>query len=373
MDYEYFCKNLAHLMGLPVRVYQRGALLHSSSNVAFAPDPVALVWDVLVSDISNTRYYESNLLFFGSVRAQKSEILVVIGPTFSIRPGKEQVHTLLRVLGITHERIKEFEFYLNNLPTFPIESFLQVLCFINYIFNKQKLSIADFFSDETASQQPVQQNAYLKEPEESEPIHNTYRMERDMLSYITFGQTDALKVMLSSPPTGRVGQIAHDQLRQMKNTFICAATLASRAAIIGGLSHEIAFALSDSYIQKAELQHDYNAITRLNMTMLLDFCARVETQMWGSGYSMHVTDAMRYINKNINRKITMEQVVSAVGISRAHLSVVFAKEVGVTINVYITQRKVDEAKRLLSTTQMSLAAIGEYLDYSSQRYFHIVF
>lgn len=194
-----------------------------------------------------------------------------------------------------------------------------------------------------------------------------------MLSYITAGQPDSLKAMFDGPPTGSVGRMAHDEMRQRKNTFVCAATLASRAAIQGGLSHEISFALSDSYIQKAELIGDYSSLAKLSMAMLIDFASHVAALDISSEYSNYVAEAIRYINKNVNQQLTLEQISSIVGISRTHLCAVFKKETGDTLIAYLTKKKMVEAKRLLSSTKMSLSAISEYLGYSSQSHFQKVF
>ncbi len=375
MDNAYFCQTLSHLMGLPVRLYRGGVLLCRCSVLDFVPDPVEPLLAEILAEERPVRFYERNLMFFGLVRGERQRLSIIIGPSFTIRPGTDQVHTLMHSLGIAHDRMREFRYYLENLPSYPVESFLQVLCFIHYALNKKKLSISDLVSQgiTPVSGRPVLDDVSELKTEEKETIHNTYQMEQEMLSYITTGQTDALRRMLSGPPTGSVGKIAHDELRQRRNMFVCAATLASRAAIHGGLSHEIAFALSDTYIQKAELLGDYSSLASLSMSMLTDFAARVEALGLNEGYPPHVTDAIRYINKNINQQLSLEQVASVVGISRTHLCAVFKKATGKTLISYFTQRKITEAKRLLSTTDMALGAISDFLGYSSQSHFQKVF
>jgi hypothetical protein len=108
--------------------------------------------------------------------------------------------------------------------------------------------------------------------------------------------------MFSGPPTGSVGQIAHDELRQRKNKFICAATLASRAAIRGGLSMKRRLPLSDSYIQKAELLGDSTSLAKLNVTMLIDFTARVSQSAPRGGYSPACDRSHSVRQRNISIK-----------------------------------------------------------------------
>ena len=82
-----------------------------------------------------------------------------------------------------------------------------------------------------------------------------------------------------------MGALAHNELRQRRNTFVCSATLISRAAIAGGIEPETGFALSDRYIQKAELLEKSGDIARLSMDMLLDYTKRVEALKYGAEYS----------------------------------------------------------------------------------------
>ncbi|HML69582.1 MAG TPA: helix-turn-helix domain-containing protein [Clostridia bacterium] len=375
MDYHYFCETLSHLMGIPVRLYRSGKILHQCSNVEFSPDPVSLVLSDSLSSGQTVQFYESSLLFFGVIHAKKPNIAIIIGPTFSVRPGSDSIHVLMQKLGLPHEQMRAFRYYLDNIPTYPIESFLQVLCFIHYFFNKKKLSVSDLIVQNVSLASSQTERTLPPEVIESEQevIHNTYQMEQQMLSYIVAGQPDALKSMFSGPPTGRVGRIAHDELRQLKNTFVCAATLASRSAIQGGVSHETAFAMSDFYIQKAELLNDYTSLTKLNMSMLIDFANHVEALKSSGSYSKHVIAAIRYVNKNINQKLSLDQIAGTVGISRTHLCAIFKLETGKTLLTYFTERKTTEAKRLLTTTDMPLGSISEYLGYSSQSHFQRVF
>lgn len=375
MDYRYFCDTLSHLMGIPVRIYRNDRVLHQCSTVEFIPDPAALILSDALASGQSVRFFESNLLYFGAIHAEKSNFTIVMGPTFSIRPGSESIHTLMQKLGLPHEQMSSFRYYLDNIPTYPVESFLQILCFIHYFWNRKKLSISELVSQSISSPSSEAQHIPSGDSAEvdREAIHNTYQMEQEMLSYIVAGQTDALKSMFSRPPTGSVGRIAHDELRQRKNMFVCAATLASRSAIQGGVSHETAFAMSDTYIQKAELLSDYASLAKLNIAMLIDFASHVETLSSSGSYSKHVIAAIRYINRNINQKLSLEQIANVVGISRTHLCAIFKQETGKTLLSYFTERKITEAKRILSTTDTPLEAISEYLGYSSQSHFQKVF
>lgn len=147
----------------------------------------------------------------------------------------------------------------------------------------------------------------------------------------------------------------------------------TRAAIRGGLDRETAFALSDLYIQKAELMSTYEGLTRLNAQMVLDFTQRVSATKNGIHNSKLMRRARDYILGHIGEAITTEALSKELGMNRTYLCSLFTEETGLTINQYVTQVKMEEAKRLMEITSKSTAEIAEYLGYSTQSYFQRVF
>ena len=95
-----------------------------------------------------------------------------------------------------------------------------------------------------------------------------YNQEQQILRLVRKGDVPALTKWMEAAPAIRGGALASEQLRQIKNTFIVTATLASRAAIQGGLSTEEAFSLSDAYIQRCEFLRTMDQITNLQYHVL---------------------------------------------------------------------------------------------------------
>ena len=161
----------------------------------------------------------------------------------------------------------------------PVESVLQMLCTINYVFNHERLELKDlriYEQEQTAliSRQVRQQAQNKLDPPQLE--HNTYDLEQRLLRMVRKGDTAALRQWLDRAPAVRSGVVAGEPLRQRKNLFIVTVTLVSRAAIQGGMQVEDAFTLSDSYIQQCELTASPERIANLQYRMLLDYAERVE-------------------------------------------------------------------------------------------------
>ncbi len=83
--------------------------------------------------------------------------------------------------------------------------------------------------------------------------------------------------------------------------------------------------------------------------------------------------AKRYIHENLNRKITIKEICDEVGCSKTTLLSTFKKEFGTTVNIAITDAKLEEAKRLLIMGKMSINQIAAETGFYDQSYFSKVF
>ena len=208
---------------------------------------------------------------------------------------------------------------------------------------------------------------------EAKKKNNSYNIEQTILSYIRKGEVDLLKEYFNKIPIVHGGILSQDLLRQYVDMFIVTATLASRSAIRGGLDIDEALDLSDAYIQKCEAENNVNNILNLQYHMIIDYAARVEKLKYGETNSKLVSEVINYVRANLSSPITTEDISRHLFISRSHLSVKFKEETGENLSTFITNLKIDEAKRLLRYSDKPLSLIAIYLGYSSQSHFARVF
>ena len=83
--------------------------------------------------------------------------------------------------------------------------------------------------------------------------------------------------------------------------------------------------------------------------------------------------ARDFILSHIGEQITMDMLSKELGMNRTYVCKLFTDETGFTINQYVTNIKMEEARRLLDITPKSIEEIAEYLGFSSQSYFQKVF
>ena len=369
-DYGYLAYSIASLAALPVRLYRDGAFQGLYHHTKFKPDFAILEEPNIFRSCESVSYYmDENFLYYGLFRVKKDAVALLIGPVSLMSMNTSSAVKILRGMGEPASRAKELVDYFSAIPAYPLRTFLQILCTVNYFINNEKTDVGQLLLTEDM---PPLDSAVLPRPSEVE-MHNTMELEEMMLSCVEHGRTEDILKMFSAPTAGRAGEMASDALRQQKNLIICTATLVTRAAIRGGMNQEQAFALSDMYIQKAELMSDVLSLTRLNAQMVLDFTKRVEAEKAGIHNSKLARQARDYILAHIGEAVTTEQLAKELGMNRTYLCKLFAEETGLTVHQYVTQVKLEEARRLMDITQKSIAEIAEYLGFSSQSYFQKVF
>lgn len=368
-DYEYLASSLSSLAGLPVRLYKNDHFCGLYHHTIFKPDLAILKEPEIFKSQEHVSYYvDENFLYYGLFRIQKDDVALLIGPVAQMAVDLRTAAQILRSMGEHVSRSRELVEYFSTIPSYPLRTFLQILCTVNYFINGEKRSVGQILLPQ--NDLPVEPPRKMNQKQWQ---HNTVALEEQMLSCVEHGRVEEIEKMFHAPSAGRAGRMAGDTLRQEKNLLVCTATLVTRAAIRGGLDQETAFVLSDLYIQKAELMTDVTDLTRLNAQMVLDFTKRVEAEQCGVHHSQMVRRVRDYVLTHISDPVTTEALSKECGMNRTYLCQLFAQETGMTVGQYVTHTKMEEAKRLMDITPKSIAEIAAYLGYSSQSHFQRAF
>jgi len=81
-----------------------------------------------------------------------------------------------------------------------------------------------------------------------------------------------------------------------------------------------------------------------------------------------------YIEKHyMENDLNIMKIANETHISPAHISHIFKRSTGITVNTYITRYRIDKAKVLLSTSEIKLAEIADNIGFRDQNYFTKVF
>ena len=205
---------------------------------------------------------------------------------------------------------------------------------------------------------------------EAENKHTPYETEVMFYNCIERGDVEGTKKMLAVLLERRVvvGRMSYNDLKQMQYFAVCCTTLATRAAIRGGVSEAVAYSLSDEYIQKIDSMKNADEVPIFLAQKAVEIASLVEKASKKKISHPAVKKALQYIEQNLYQKITPQQVASFCSVSKDHLSILFKANTGYTTAKYILLQKLRESRRLINRG-LSNSQIAYQLGFCSESHF----
>lgn len=295
-------------------------------------------------------------------------------------------HSLFLIGPLLLENCSE---YTHHLPAFPCEKeWLSslYLCGTEELIDKLLLMRNLFFDTSITAEEIILFNCVKKSindniqkdfsntlftNHEHTTKHNPYDQEIREISSIRNGNLDQLKKSLAEDYLGKVGTLAKTPLRHSKNLGIVLVTLSSRAAIEGGLLPEIAFSLSDIYIQKIEEAQTPEAAIQLGRqaeyqyTLLVNELKNQKNNP-NTRKDSRINRCKDYIFSHLHEKISLASIAEELYLNKNYLCDLFKKEEGITIGEYILQQKIHFIQNMLIYSNYTYSEIATYFGFSSQ-------
>lgn len=211
--------------------------------------------------------------------------------------------------------------------------------------------------------------------QENTSMHNPYDQEIREVTSIQSGNPEALKESWNEDYVGHLGILAKTPLRNNQNLAIVLVTLASRAAIEGGVMPEVAYSLSDSYINKIEEATNAEGALQLGRQAELQYTLLVKevketraTTKKSPVTESTVNRCKDYIFTHLHEKISTKDIACALFMNPNYLSCLFRRSEGITISEYILLEKIKLVKNMLIYSRYSYSQIASYLGFCSQSY-----
>lgn len=301
--------------------------------------------------------------------------LFVLGPVFTSEISENVIVEYARSKYMTTSAKDRLLEVYQTTPVLPYIELVKLAMMIYYYIYQEEMDFSWLaasvdVSDFNREAQMHDRNDLYEERD----FHATYAFEQYIWECIREGNAARLKRHLHVGTHGKIGPIGNrSPVRQQKNVFICAVTLATRAAVEGGLSSEVAYSLSDFYIQQVETMNNVLPVLALSEAMLYDFAERVGRKKHPQPYSKLIKSCCDYIDEHARENVHVSDVAAHVGLSPDYVSKSFRAETGISISDYLKKAKISEAKSLLRYSELSLAEISELLSFSSQSFFSTIF
>lgn len=201
-------------------------------------------------------------------------------------------------------------------------------------------------------------------------FYQPYQTERSLYVLVATGNVDGLEERNPSLKIKGLGTLSKDVLRNIRYHLIVNASNCARACIASGMVTDMAFTLSDLYIQKADVATSISDIEEINYQMMLDYTKRMkEIKEKATGYPPEIIDAIHYINCNLHRELHASDVAKYLNICTSTFSNKFFAITGTKFNPYVEERRINLAKHYLRFTNLPVSEIASNLAFCSQSYF----
>lgn len=378
MNFRQIIQYLSDFSGVPITCFVQNAETFYTVSLPYLPR--------LTQNIPPEPVFPQNkasclltdeLLCYGRLEVETNGAVLLFGPiSANNQYDNRRAQRILRSLNLSTTESGELISYLRSTPVFSYQKFCNFILFANDILNQKELQISELLGDNYI----IRRDEILDAAEEplvtadADTVHDAQRYEQTLFSMLQMGQYQKMKDFLNeSTYQGNEGTLAADLHRHHKNLLIASVTLASRCAVSGGLDYETAMTLADAFIQKIELAPDMYSLLLLQNNMLLTYTRMVQDIKRNNADGSISARTQRFIGEHIGEKLSGQMIAGALGVSRTYLSSQFKRETGINLNTFINQAKVNEAKLLLRTTDLSITDIAGHLAFSSQSHLHSVF
>lgn len=369
-----FCNTFHHVQPYPIHLYYKDELITECpvSDIDF----ISPYYTALSSMEKELFLYRiSDELVIGGVNSAQDHILLLLGPVLTAPLTTSSIHDIQTLYHLSSDAKHAISSYFETSAGKTLFHFRTVLHLVNYFFNQELASEfkdALYFLNEDMHMKMASDNLEKSAYEQHVSYQLAYEFEKTFLNAVKNGDVEDVR-QISPNMHMHVGTLSNTSIRQLKNQFICIATLITRAAIEGGLDLETAYNLSDSYIQKAEANMTSAGIHELIDTMLLDLTTRTNHAKFDSDVPSDLYHCLQYIRNHTHSNIQVSDVAGYAHLSVRQLNRKFSSELGFHPSEFIMRCKLEESKDMLLYTKKSLSEISQILCFSSQSYFCNVF
>ena len=316
-----------------------------------------------------------------AVIEKKNDVLSqihIMGPVFTSDNSLSKIEQDLNKYSLSVSAKRTLMEQLQQLPTISATTFFQYAIMLHFCVNEEKIENTDIEYQirerPSNSGKSYRSDSFLSNPTEDKHF-GTWVAESELFRMVQEGNLNYKSAVEKARKASFGVKVStNDAIGQAKISVIVFTALCTRYAIQGGLNPSLAYSVGDFYTQSVENCKTVSDIAIVSHTMYDDFIHRVyKCKIAASNHSNTVQQCCDYIEINIFNKNELSDMASHLGYTEYYLSRKFKKEVGVSINDYIRNLKIEKAKVLLQSTHQSIQEISDSLHFCSRSYFTDVF
>jgi two-component system response regulator YesN len=191
---------------------------------------------------------------------------------------------------------------------------------------------------------------------EQDLIHSIQNNDQERAMRLANEIVDYLTQRLKTNPEG------------FKNSCAELVMLIAWAVIGTGIEQHNVLKISHHQVMNLNSQQNMQEVRTWTMNSLAEFLAVLQVRTHKKNA---VSQAVEYLQANYRRAdISLQEVADAVYLSQSYLAWQFKAALGVSYVKYLTSLRIEEAKRLLRNTDLSIVAIAEKVGYPNVTNFY---
>lgn len=330
----------------------------------------------MIGDMEETILYEfRDALGICMLAFLLDKVPVIVGPFVRREFNEQKTRTALVAAGLSASYAVSIKLYYGAFPiisaTHAVNTVLGCIRAFSGSGVERKLCRIDDFPKGSSLSSMV-----YKESLDYSTLYRRYEQENHFLHLIESGDTENVLIAYEQMT---LSSFSND--RYINAVYLDASvglsmvrTLARKAAENGGASPIEIHDITQRAVQQIVASHnesEMNEYTKAMIRKLTEAVRYHKLQM--VEYSAPIRRAVEYLRLNYTQEISLGFLASHVGLSDAHLSRTFKKEVGTNISQYIARLRCEEAAQLLAHSDSPIQKISAYVGYLDSNYFVKVF
>ncbi len=325
----------------------------------------------------NTFYFITDNFFLKYIvfyPLENSDDFITLGPYISDPLNSTFFQKLSVTNNFSTSDIEKLKGFYYSLPKFDNNLILtstiyDVLTYINPDSPQFNIIEISTNSSDSSNNTTLLKNDFYKFVEF---IQDRYHTEQQLLNHISEGNykeaiIDANK-FLSSPMEPRMPGPNKDQ----KANLLSANTLFRKAVEVNNIHPVYLHNISSKYAYLIDNTSNETDLNALYEKMIKDYCLLVRNKSM-KDYSKITCILLNYIDFNLDKQITLGSLSELTERSIPYISNLFKREVKLTIIDYLNKKRIQEALRLLNSTDLQIQEIATKIGMYDPNYFTKLF
>lgn len=291
-----------------------------------------------------------------------------LGPVSTIKCDSYRVKSLMNQYHIPFDTLNDAIQFFNGVGQISVNRFAEIAALAYISLTGKSIDPQELISYK-----------YDAQPEENmvasavEAPHNAQGMELRLFSQIMNG----IPVDMAFDPehAGAIneGTLSYSPVSHRRYLMISSVALAARYAVSGGMDYSLSMSIADNYIRLLDSTNDVEKMLKIGNDMFRTYSYMVRDIQMNHPESILAYKVQRYVTSHLDEDLSVQQLAELLGVSRSYLSTHFKTVTGKSLSDFIIEQRINQAKVLLKTTDLSISEIAARLAYSSQSYFQVAF